>query len=461
MFQDFNQILQNNNLLKNDNHVLLAVSGGVDSIVLFHLMQSIPKAKRPKLSIAHINHQLRPEADLEEEFVKRLAEEYQLPFYSFLWDKVNHPESGMEEAARRVRYSFFKRVMEEENINVLMTAHHQDDQVETILMKLARGSTLAQLTGIQFSRSFSEGKLVRPLLGFSKQELYAFAKEQGLKFIEDETNYELTYTRNRFRNQIIPLFKKENNQFNQHIMQFALDLSDLLEVSKDTIEETFKEIVKKNQEVWELDITRFSQLPPSYQRLVLKHLLDILYRNEKNLYKTNYIELTQDWIFNGEVNTQLDLQNDIVAKKEYNIVIFAKRNPVEYPISKQKFTIESVNQWVQLSDTEKIGLFILDDTVESLNDRNILLIDEKNLHLPMTIRHRQPGDRMHYTGLNGSKKIKDIFIDEKVPTKQRDEAWIIEDHSGDILWLVSYRKMSLFTAQETDKLTYVLKYKKD
>src|SRR5699024_4168281 len=312
-----NQILQNNNLLKNDNHVLLAVSGGVDSIVLFHLMQSIPKAKRPKLSIAHINHQLRPEADLEEEFVKRLAEEYQLPFYSFLWDKVNHPESGMEEAARRVRYSFFKRVMEEENINVLMTAHHQDDQVEKILMKLARGSSLAQLTGIQFSRSFSEGKLVRPLLGFSKQILYAFAKEQGLKFIEDETNYELTYTRNRFRNQIIPLFKKENNQFNQHIMKFDLVLSELLEVSKDTIEETFKEIVKKNQEVWELDITRFSQLPPSYQRLVLKHLLDILYRNERNLYKTNYIELTQDWIFNGEVNTQLDLQNDIVVKKEY------------------------------------------------------------------------------------------------------------------------------------------------
>lgn len=461
MFQDFNQILQNNNLLKADNRVLLAVSGGVDSIALFHLMRKIPEIKRPKLSIAHVNHQLRPEADTEEEFVKHLAEKYRIPFYSFLWDKADHPASGIEEAARKIRYSFFKQVMKQQNINVLMTAHHQDDQIETILMKLARGSTLSQLTGIQFSQSFSEGELVRPLLGFSKQELYTFAKEQRLEFIEDETNYELTYTRNRFRNQIIPLLKKENNQFNQHIIQFALDLNDLLEVSKNPIEKAFNQVVKKKQDIWELDIERFSGLTASYQRLAIKYLLDLLYKGEENLYKANYIELIQDWIFNGDVNTQLDLQNDIVTKKEYNRVIFAKKNSVMHLISKEEFVIESVNQWIQLSETEKIGLFVLDESVEDLNNENTLLIDENSLHLPLTIRHRQPGDRMRYVGLNGSKKIKDIFIDEKIPIKKRDEAWIVEDYSSDILWLVTYRKMSLFTVQETDKLTYVLKYKKD
>ena len=92
---------------------------------------------------------------------------------------------------------------------------------------------------------------------------------------------------------------------------------------------------------------------------------------------------------------------------------------------------------------------------------SLLLIEEKNLHLPLTIRHRQPGDRMRYAGLKGSKKIKDIFIDEKTPIKQRSQAWLVEDSLGRILWLISYRKMNLFTAQETDKLIYVLKYKKD
>src|SRR5690625_7144896 len=146
MFQDFNQILQKNNLLNADKHVLLAVSGGVDSIVLLHMMHSITKEIRPKLSVAHINHQLRPEADNEEVFVKQLAYKYQLSFYSYLWNKVDHPKIGIEEAARNIRYSFFKRLMKDQKMDILMTAHHQDDQVETILMKLIRECTLEQLT---------------------------------------------------------------------------------------------------------------------------------------------------------------------------------------------------------------------------------------------------------------------------------------------------------------------------
>src|SRR5699024_2754716 len=132
-------------------------------------------------------------ADREEQFVKQLASRYRVPFYSFIWEKAAHPDSGIEEAARNIRYSFFEQLMEQNKMNVLMTAHHQDDQVETILMKLTRGSTLAQLTGIAFSQSFSEGELVRPLLGFSKQMLYDLAKEQQWEFLEDSTNFELGY----------------------------------------------------------------------------------------------------------------------------------------------------------------------------------------------------------------------------------------------------------------------------
>lgn len=461
MFKDFNQILQKNNLLNADKHVLLAVSGGVDSITLLHLMHSIPKEIRPQLSIAHINHQLRPEADNEELFVKQLAKKYKLPFYSYLWNKVDHPKNGIEEAARNIRYSFFKRIMKDQQIDILMTAHHQDDQVETILMKLTRGSTLAQLTGIQFSQSFAEGKLVRPLLSFTKEALYAFAKEQQLSFVEDETNIELDYMRNRFRNQIIPLLKEENNQFNQHVIQFSEDLTDVLEVSKNAIIEKFNLVIRKHKDEWLLDISSFSKLSEAYQRLVLKHLLDLLYQTEENLYKKKYVDLIQEWILQGEVNTQLDLQNDNIAQKEYNTVSFTKKKDTDNLIDEQKFTIQHLNQWVELSKNEKIGLFILDDSTEIEDNEDVFFIDEENLRLPLTIRHRQPGDRMRYAGLNGSKKIKDIFIDDKTPIKRRNQAWIVEDRTGIILWLITYRKMSLFTAQETDKLTYILKYKKD
>ncbi|HLR91727.1 MAG TPA: tRNA lysidine(34) synthetase TilS [Atopostipes sp.] len=464
MFQDFKQILQSHNLLTADRHILLAVSGGVDSVVLFHLMQQLPKESRPQLSVAHINHQLRAEADEEEQYVKKLAEKYGSPFYSFHWEKKDHPDAGIEEAARAIRYSFFEKIMKEQNIDTLMTAHHQDDQVETILMKWTRGSTLAQLTGIRFSQSFAEGELVRPLLHFSKDTLYAFAKEQDLKYFEDATNFELTQTRNRFRNQIIPLLKKENAQFNQHVEQFALALGDVLEVSHPMIEEIFHQVVEESTNSSVLNLSTFEELTPAKQRLVLKMLLDKLYQTEGYQYKNNYVVLIQDWLLNGEVNTQLDLQNDILVKKEYNKVSFSKRKKQTTSVKDSEILIHEMNQWIPLSENEKIGLFLLDDNEnikDYMNDEKVLCIQEDSLKLPLTVRHRQAGDRMRYEGLNGSKKIKDIFIDEKTPLEERDQAWIVEDSSGEILWLISYRKRRLFTLEETDKLIYVLKYEKD
>lgn len=461
MFQNFNQILQRMNLLQTDKQILLAVSGGVDSIVLLNLMQNIPVSKRPELSIAHINHQLRPEANDEEEFVKKLAKNYQIPFYTYCWPKSQHPKNGIEEAARNVRYTFFKKIMTEQNMDVVMTAHHQDDQVETILMKLTRGSILEQLTGIDESQSFAEGKLVRPLLNIPKEDLIAFAKDQQLEFMEDDSNFEPTYTRNRFRNQIIPLLQQENNQFNQHIEQFAADLKDLLEISNQPIQELFDRLVNDEDGALILDIEEYTKLSPAYQRLLLKHLLNNLFQYEENGYKTTYIEIIQDWLIYGEVNTTLDLQSDFIAQKGYDTVSFLKKTAeIEEP-NNSEAVLWNVNEWVQLSSTEKIGLFVFEEN-EVMTDElweNTLLISEENLKMPLRVRHRKPGDRMQYAGLGGTKKIKDIFIDDKTPADDRDQAWLVEAHTGDILWLIFYRKMNLFTGQETDKLTYILKYK--
>ena len=459
MFQNFNQILQRMNLLQADKKILLAVSGGVDSIVLLKLMLSIPTTSRPEVSIAHINHQLRTEAKDEEQFVKKLADENNIPFYSFVWSKKEHPISGIEEAARNVRYAFFKKIMTEQNLDVLMTGHHQDDQVETILMKLTRGSILEQLTGIDESQTFAEGKLVRPLLSFEKQELFTFAKQQGLKFMEDESNFESNYTRNRFRNEIIPLLKKENNQFNQHIEQFSVDLKDLLEISKQSIQETYKLVVDVKDDAHVIEIQAYEKLSSAYQRVLLKQLLNGLYQSNTKGYKKNYIELLMNWILHGEVNTTLDLQSDLIVKKDYHTVSFQKqKTSVEEKDNFETVIIDQVDEWVELSSTEKVGLFIYDvDKVDKTEDS--LLISEEYLNMPLTIRHRKPGDRMQYSGLNGSKKIKDIFIDEKTPVYKRDKAWLVEDQTGEILWLISYRQKYLLTTQETDKLTYILKYR--
>lgn len=460
MIPDFNNILQKNNLLNPKQHVLLAVSGGVDSIVLFHLMQKIPKTKRPKVSIAHINHQLRPEASKEATFVEQLAEEYDVPFYLYVWEKSKQPTSGVEEAAREMRYAFFKEVMGKTGANVLMTAHHQDDQVETILMKLTRGSTLEQLTGIQLTQAFAGGLLIRPLLPFSKTEIYAFAHQHHLMYFEDESNQGLAYSRNRFRNKIIPLFKEENAKFTEHIEQFAEDLQDLLEIAAYPIEQAFTKLVKKEQGQLSFKHQAFFEHSEAMQRALLQKVLETLYAESEISYKTNYIEIVRDWLRSGAVNTQLDLLENFVVKKTYHEVIFSKKERDHSSMAMHRYLIEELDQWVQLSETEAIGLFATESEELEEDVIDTFVFSANKVAFPLTVRHRQPGDRMTYRGLAGTKKIKDIFIDEKVPLDERDQAWLVEDAKGQILWLISYRQMQLLSEQKTDKLTYILKYKK-
>lgn len=465
MKKRFQQILQEQQLLDPNKQVLLAVSGGVDSIVLFDLMQNIPQAKRPQVSIAHINHQLRPESDQEEQFVKDLAHKAQVPFYVYRWQSKDHPASGIEEAARIERYTFFKEMMNTHSIDTLMTGHHLDDQVETVIMRLTRGASLEQLLGIRLHQHISldqrEGHLIRPLLHFSKEELYEFASENKLVFVEDETNQELDFTRNRFRNEIIPLLKEENERFNEHVDQFTLDLADRIEIAKEPIQAAYTKAVHINKERIELNLEQFNNYSLAMQRAVITKILEELYHDETDRYKANYIHLVNDWLSEGEVNTSLDLIGSYLVEKGYTEAVFMKKEDQEKGISSieevQEININKLNEWVKLSETEAIGLFT---TADQLADDE-LVIAEEHLHLPLRIRHRQPGDRMTYKGLAGSKKISDIFIDDKTPPEAREKAWIIEDDTGSILWLIGHRKMHLFTEAETDKMLYSLKYVKN
>lgn len=465
LFQQFYQIIEDLKITGNSQKIVIAVSGGVDSVVLLHLLMSIPESNRPQLIIAHVNHQLRFEAAKETIFVEELAEQYQLPFYLHVWPVEKQPAQGIEEAARHMRYRFFQEVMNEAPANILVTGHHQDDQVETILMKLIRGSLLQQLTGIEIQQTFNKGKLVRPLLSFSKDQIYDYAHNHELQYIEDASNEELTYTRNRIRNEIIPQFKAENIQFNEHIEQFSSDLDDLLEIAEDPIKKSLQKLMtidsKKRYVFMKSDFLKHSK---AMQRALLHKILQKIYRDSLTGYKTNYIRLIQNWITSGDVNTELDLSEDRRVVKTYDTIMFYinEENQIEHDCHNTVYQITELNKWLQVSQNEYFRLTKTDGNIENYEEvANKLRISAAAIHLPLTIRHRLPGDRMSYKGLNGRKKIKDIFIDEKVPPKERQSAWIIEDAEEKIIWLVNYRKMSLLTPKETDRIGYVLEYKKE
>ena len=457
MYEEFVKELLKLKTFTSEMNVVLAVSGGVDSIALFHLMRTFNHAN---LSIAHVNHSLRPEAYSEEAFIRTLAEKHQVPAYYYYWDKEVHPQTGIEEAARKIRYSFFKQVMDETNADVLMTAHHQDDQVETILMKLTRGSTLEQLTGIEAEQPFHQGVLIRPLLPFPKKALYDYAHRHHFQYVEDETNKDLLYTRNRFRNQIIPLLLNENNQLNEHVEQFSSDLSDLLFIAKEPIERAYTDLVRSYANTFEFTLNDYTSLSQPLKRAVLKELLQNIYDGKEHMYKTSYIDIIMGWLKEAEGNSQLDLTGDIVVKKAYNQIVFTTKTKSEPTQQQNKIVLETLNEEVELSKEETLTIAEWTDSKEEPEGANDFFVFHSGaIELPLTIRHRQPGDRMTYEGLTGSKKLKDIFIDAKVPLEERDQTWVVEDATGKIIWLIGYRKMYLLSRLETDKLTYIIKYK--
>ena len=466
MIEKFKKNLEHISLLDSEKTVLLAVSGGVDSVVLLNLMNEIPDSKRPQLAIAHINHHLRNKSNSEEKFVKSLAERNSIPFYCYHWQKKDHPDSGIEKAARNVRYEFFEMLMTEHKIPYLMTGHHLDDQTETILMRLTRGASLDQLLGIKSKQFFplkgDAGYLIRPLLDYSKKDIYQYAEAHQLRYVEDESNQSLDYTRNRFRNEIIPLLKEENLRFNDHINQFRRDLTDLIEISQEPINKAYEETVREEKNQLYLNQKKFQDYSEALQKAVITKILKKLYNQQDEQYKTNYIQLIYDWLFDGEVNSSLDLTAGYHVEKGYLETVFKKKATDISTVSDREIIINRVNHWFQLSETESIGLFEMDSTIEQSKDleREELLIAEEHLHLPLTVRHRRAGDRMTYQGLEGRKKIKDIFIDDKIPRKEREKTWLVENDKGEIIWLISHKKMSLFTNLETDKLFYNLKYVK-
>lgn len=468
MIRMFKNKLKKYHLLDSNKKILLAVSGGPDSVVLLDLISQIPTLKRSQVIIAHMNHHLRIEANSEEEFVKKLAEKYNLPFYSHQWLEKDHPNSGIEEAARKERYNFFRSLMIEHDISYLMTGHHLDDQIETILMRLTRGASLEQLLGIRSKQSFSLGNnsayLIRPLLEFSKEEIYQYAKKNGLAYAEDESNQGLDYTRNRFRNKIIPLLKEENSKFSNHMKQFQSDLTDLIEISQEPIDKAYKELVQEKNNRISLDLIRFEQYSSALQKAVITEILKKIYTEKAEQYKTNYIEIIYNWLNEGEVNSSLDLLGDYLVEKEYVKAIFKEKSLGQSKSENVEIEINKINQKVQLSESESIEISTLEKPVKTITkeqSENQLIIAADHLHLPLTVRHRKPGDRMTYKGLSGSKKIKDILIDDKIKRKNREKAWLVEDNKKQIIWLISHRKMCLFTDSETDKLFYKLDYTKN
>lgn len=435
-----------------DSKLLLAVSGGVDSMVMLHLFQQLPAALLPQLAVVHIQHQLRSDDQLETTYLKQYCEVYQLPFYSKKWPETLHPDSGIEEAARVFRYQVFREVMNEQQCTHLVLAHHGEDQMETILMKLTRGSSLAGVAGMKVERPFFKHQLVRPLLFFSKTVLYDYAREHQLQYFEDESNTSLDYTRNRYRLAMLPFLKEENAQAMTHFQQFSEALHEMLEIATPVIKDQLKQIQLSQGKC--ISIEKFLDLPVYFHRPILGEWLHQQLTSKDVLFNQEHLGQIEGLIKSKKPNQSVDLPKGYQVKKSYQYLELCKRkHQEEVPI--EKFSL-AFGETIVLPLGEKLTLTDTTHFQPKARERYIYLAKE-SISLPLTIRHRMSGDRMTLKGLaTGSKKIKDIFIDQKVPKEMREQAYLILDQEKKVICLLNYKESRLSIAQETDKIQYIL-----
>ncbi|RHF41315.1 tRNA lysidine(34) synthetase TilS, partial [Lactiplantibacillus plantarum] len=263
--QKFNRQLAAAKLLSPQQTVVVAVSTGVDSMVLLHLLQRLPAAERPRVVVAHVNHHLREQSQMEADYLRQYCQQQNLKLVMADWLPAAHPKSGIEAAGRQFRYHVFAKVMRENRATAVLTAHHANDQVETYLMKLARGGDISQLTGIATSRPFATGRLIRPLLTWSKDQLRNYAAEQHVVYFEDVTNQDVALTRNRIRHRVVPELMTVNPQLLKHVADYQQQLTTLLTAKKQMVTVLLSQVVTATGA---LVVDQWGALPSQWQLAV-------------------------------------------------------------------------------------------------------------------------------------------------------------------------------------------------
>ncbi|MGQ7367219.1 tRNA lysidine(34) synthetase TilS [Streptococcus suis] len=421
MKNKFLKVTQDGHFFDKHEKVLVAVSGGLDSMNLFHLLYEYRQELSIELGIAHINHGQREEAILEENYLKQLAEEYKIPFY------LSHFEGRFsEEAARKWRYAFFADIMEQEGYTALVTAHHADDQAETVLMRLIRGSRLRHLSAIQPIQPFANGELIRPLLSFKKSDF------DNIFHFEDASNQSLNYFRNRVRNTYLPQFKQENPKVELAVNNLATDTRNLLQALRDLTEDLSV-----------TDLTSFRQQTQAVQRYLLEEYLEGF--PDLQLSRSQFDEVLH--ILQSNANYKHLLKNNYVLEKDYHSFTIDKIGPQ---------TDEQLGPIMIKSE----GIFSYGSYIFSLNHP---MEDAEQVlhfpsHLPILVRGRQAGDTIRINGV--TKKLRRWFIDNKIPQKVRQEAVVIEQ-DGKIYGIVNLASSDLSKSIKNDiiKATLYIKMK--
>lgn len=425
MYKEFLKTIENNNLIKNGDRVLVGLSGGADSVYLLRALLDIKEEHNLSISAAHINHGIRETAKRDEDFVKDLCEKFSVPLFV---DHINMNDIAKkykitsEEAGRKARYDFFNSI---KNIDKIALAHNLDDNAETILFRIIRGTGIQGLTGIPINRD----KIIRPILNTKRIEIIEELKALNQEYMVDETNLSNDYTRNKIRNLLIPYIEEEfNNKFKDALIRLKDNSIDSLE------------IINNIKFDFEID----KSLPVENLLNLSKPERFLVYRKYLEKYHSN-IDLSQihfeaiDSLIYLENNSGVDLAGGLRFERHNDELSILKDTYKKCIILKDTFLKMGINK-------TDFGTFYVSS--EEIEDSFSL---PKHFLDNLKVRSRKPGDKFKPKGLNGSKKLKDFFNDIKVSPYKRDFVPILL-FNDKIIYVVPYRKAEF---EETNEKIWI------
>ena len=412
-----------------DKKLLIAISGGVDSTVLAHLLSVL----NFDISLAHCNFNLRgKESDLDEEFVVKLGEKLNINVFKIHFNTTEFAKEHKQStqiAARELRYNWFQKLIEQNSFDYVLTAHHADDNLETFLINLTRGSGLDGFTGIPEIN----GNIIRPLLKFSRETILAYVKENNIDWREDKSNASTKYTRNKIRHNVLPVLKEINPSLLETFAKTAEHLKESQQIIEDRIAQIASEVIITDQNNFKIDIEKINQLsnPKAYLYQLLKaynftewndvHQLLSAQSGKQVLSKTHTLLKDRDFLVLSKI--------DFSAALEMTFQIQENTSEIKEPIH------------LKLEDAQE----------KSTENKQTIYVDKQHLIFPLKLRKWQNGDFFYPSGMTGKKKLSKYFKDEKFSLLEKQDTWLLCNKNDAIIWVVNHRQDNRFLSKELSK----------
>jgi len=430
-------------LLDRGDRLIVGVSGGVDSMVLLHLLNVIRQEFDLALIVAHVNHGLRPkESELEAELVRKESERLGLTFEYVLFNVKEFQKAGgisLQDAARRIRFHYFNVLLQKYNANKVALGHNADDQVETVLLRLMRGSGLKGLKGILPIR---EGRVIRPLLEVGRREIESFAEEKKIPYLLDSSNLKENYLRNRLRLTLIPLIEKEYQpNFKEIILRTLVILREENDYLERGAEEAYHKIVQEEKDALSFKLSQYQSLHPAIQWRILQKMWGRIDKRGMDIEVREGVEVVPVYKKLHQLcpSFLLELPHGVSLEKRYDLVTMKKGWAKPVPpfevelISPGRTYIEEIKREIVIEEASR------NDMIKDLYKLpDMALLDYQSLQFPLKVRNFRPGDRFQPLGLRGTQKLKEFFIDHKIPKFERPRIPLLI--SGEMIaWIVGYR----------------------